>query len=123
MHVLKVSINNAFDFDSKELHLMIYILIRFFFTLILLVLGTVLRIKSSNLGTDPFECGFSPSRRAHHPFSLHFFLLGIIFIVFDLEIVLLLPLVVQFSYLGWVFCFILIVGLVYEWFLGSLNWL
>ena len=93
---------------------MLYLSIRIIVLIILILLGNTLRAKRSNKGVDPFECGFSPIRGAHNPFSLHFFLLGIIFIVFDLEIILLFPLLMIFSYLGWVFCFILIAGLIYE---------
>uniref|UniRef100_A0AAU8L188 NADH-ubiquinone oxidoreductase chain 3 n=1 Tax=Bryozoa sp. TaxID=2813608 RepID=A0AAU8L188_9BILA len=90
--------------------------------MVLKLLSMMLSMKISNKGKDPFECGFNPTSSAHNPFSLHFFLLGMIFIVFDLEIILLLPLINLFSYLGWSFCFILMIGLIYEWFLGSLNW-
>nr|YP_004581397.1 NADH dehydrogenase subunit 3 [Tubulipora flabellaris]ACB12460.1 NADH dehydrogenase subunit 3 [Tubulipora flabellaris] len=102
---------------------MVFIFLSSIILSILLIIGKLLSIKNSDQGTDPFECGFSPVSSAHKPFSLHFFLLGMVFIVFDLEIVLLLPLVQSFSYLGWVFCLILMVGLVYEWYLGSLSWL
>lgn len=108
--------------DQKNNSKMLYILIRFFILYILITLSSILIIKKLNKGLDPFECGFSPSQSAHYPFSLHFFLLGIIFIVFDLEIILLFPLFKIFSYLGWVFCLLLIVGLIYEWYLGRLNW-
>lgn len=79
---------------------MLYIIIRCIILIILTSLGNILMMKSSNKGTDPFECGFSPARGRHKPFRSHFFLLGIIFVVFDLEIVLLFPLIKIYSYLG-----------------------
>ena len=79
---------------------------------------------------SPFECGFDPIKSARLPFSLRFFLLAIIFLIFDVEIVLLFPVLgslattANFSlFLGsFVFLFILVVGLFHEWNEGSLSW-
>ncbi len=80
--------------------------------------------------SSPFECGFDPRNSARLPFSIRFFLLAIIFIVFDIEIVLLtpVPLIMLFSNLVYslfitgLFLLILLTGLVYEWKEGSLDW-
>lgn len=79
--------------------------------------------------TSPFECGFDPNHKARVPFSLRFFLLAIIFIVFDIEIVLLIPLPLIYNlssssiYVGSsIFLAILILGLYHEWSQGSLDW-
>nr|YP_010614726.1 NADH dehydrogenase subunit 3 [Enchytraeus irregularis]WAS35301.1 NADH dehydrogenase subunit 3 [Enchytraeus irregularis] len=80
--------------------------------------------------TSPFECGFDPNHSARIPFSMRFFLLAIIFIVFDIEIVLLIPLPLIFMItnsstllLGSsMFLLILLIGLIHEWNQGSLNW-
>nr|YP_003204706.1 NADH dehydrogenase subunit 3 [Oxymeris dimidiata]ACF04839.1 NADH dehydrogenase subunit 3 [Oxymeris dimidiata] len=87
--------------------------------------GIMDREKSS-----PFECGFDPIKSARLPFSLRFFLLAIIFLIFDVEIVLLFPILVSMTssislnlMLGlFIFLMILIVGLFHEWNEGSLDW-
>nr|QIQ23138.1 NADH dehydrogenase subunit 3 [Rochia nilotica] len=81
--------------------------------------------------SSPFECGFDPMGSARLPFSLRFFLLAVIFLIFDVEIVLLFPPVIKmisgmdvFIFLGVIsFLFILILGLFHEWNEGSLDWM
>ena len=80
--------------------------------------------------TSPFECGFDPKNNARIPFSLRFFILAIIFIVFDIEIVLLIPLpildiiinTIKAEFIRILFLVILLVGLFHEWKEGSLDW-
>nr|WCQ78422.1 NADH dehydrogenase subunit 3 [Agrypninae sp. GTI-132] len=80
--------------------------------------------------SSPFECGFDPKSSARIPFSLQFFLIAVIFLIFDVEITLLLPLVVtmkttnmmSFLSITSVFILILLGGLYHEWKQGALNW-
>nr|AFO66944.1 NADH dehydrogenase subunit III [Oenanthe monticola] len=79
---------------------------------------------------SPYECGFDPLGSARLPFSIRFFLVAILFLLFDLEIALLLPLpwATQLqsptTTLIWASTLILllILGLVYEWAQGGLEW-
>nr|ADO17739.1 NADH dehydrogenase subunit 3 [Microxenops milleri] len=79
---------------------------------------------------SPYECGFDPLGSARLPFSIRFFLVAILFLLFDLEIALLLPLPwatqlqSPLSTLTWTSIIILLLtlGLVYEWAQGGLEW-
>nr|YP_011014051.1 NADH dehydrogenase subunit 3 [Unio ionicus]WQA10132.1 NADH dehydrogenase subunit 3 [Unio ionicus] len=108
--------------------------------LLALLLGFVLLFVGLFLGVSlymgrekvsPFECGFDPMGSSRVPFSLRFFLLAVIFVVFDVEIVLLFPVVMVMgsswmwfkSYLALlVFLVLLFIGVVHEWREGSLEW-
>ena len=68
-----------------------------------------------------YECGFEPLSCNHVPFCMKFFLLAIIFIVFDVEVSFLVPSLFS-SFLIFSFTFILILGLLYEYSYGGLSW-
>nr|QOJ44844.1 NADH dehydrogenase subunit 3 [Allobates undulatus] len=79
---------------------------------------------------SPYECGFDPLGSARLPYSMRFFLIAILFLLFDLEIALLLPtpwatqLLFPTSTILWAFVilFLLTTGFVYEWSQGGLEW-
>nr|WNH21524.1 NADH dehydrogenase subunit 3 [Labrisomus nuchipinnis] len=79
---------------------------------------------------SPYECGFDPLGSARLPFSMRFFLVAILFLLFDLEIALLLPLpwgdqlsspLTTFTWASTVLV-LLTLGLIYEWTQGGLEW-
>nr|YP_002519697.1 NADH dehydrogenase subunit 3 [Pseudobalistes flavimarginatus]BAH10259.1 NADH dehydrogenase subunit 3 [Pseudobalistes flavimarginatus] len=79
---------------------------------------------------SPYECGFDPLGSARLPFSMRFFLIAILFLLFDLEIALLLPLpwgnqldspLLTFLWASTIL-FLLTLGLIYEWLQGGLEW-
>lgn len=76
-----------------------------------------------------YECGFDPFHSPGKPFSIKFFLVAILFLVFDLEILYLFPwslnsssITIQGQILVLMFLIILTIGLVYEWIKGGLEW-
>nr|YP_009626850.1 NADH dehydrogenase subunit 3 [Chiromantes haematocheir]QCB91518.1 NADH dehydrogenase subunit 3 [Chiromantes haematocheir] len=111
--------------------LMISIL-TFTISCVVMIIATILSKKTimDREKNSPYECGFDPKGSARLPFSLRFFLIAVIFLIFDVEITLLLPIASTLSLtniFSWfftsiVFLFILLLGLYYEWFQGALNW-
>nr|YP_009176363.1 NADH dehydrogenase subunit 3 [Enchiridium sp. MTA_2015]ALI86928.1 NADH dehydrogenase subunit 3 [Enchiridium sp. MTA_2015] len=84
---------------------------------------------SSREKASPFECGFDPKDKARIPFSLRFFIIVILFIIFDVELSLLLQLPFQYQVdyfknrlLLMVFIWILLLGTLEEWRRGVLSW-
>nr|YP_009472993.1 NADH dehydrogenase subunit 3 [Scaphiopus holbrookii]ASV64479.1 NADH dehydrogenase subunit 3 [Scaphiopus holbrookii] len=79
---------------------------------------------------SPYECGFDPLGSARLPFSMRFFLVAILFLLFDLEIALLLPtpwaiqLYSPSTTILWasLILVLLTLGLIYEWIQGGLEW-
>nr|YP_009917411.1 NADH dehydrogenase subunit 3 [Amblyomma ovale]QLF99610.1 NADH dehydrogenase subunit 3 [Amblyomma ovale]QLF99623.1 NADH dehydrogenase subunit 3 [Amblyomma ovale] len=79
---------------------------------------------------SPFECGFDPFSLSRVPFSLKFFFIAIVFLVFDIEIIIILPfpVLLTFKNFSLVVSFlginlIIIVGLFYEWKSGMIEWI
>nr|AEL97158.1 NADH dehydrogenase subunit 3 [Dasyatis brevis] len=102
--------------------------------LISLILATLAfwlpTLNPDNEKTSPYECGFDPLGTARLPFSLRFFLIAILFLLFDLEIALLLPLPwgdqlnspLVTSLWATTILLLLTLGLIYEWLQGGLEW-
>nr|YP_010411462.1 NADH dehydrogenase subunit 3 [Sambus femoralis]URN73108.1 NADH dehydrogenase subunit 3 [Sambus femoralis] len=101
-------------------------------SMLIMLLTTMLAKKSfsDREKNSPFECGFDPKSSARLPFSIHFFLIAVIFIIFDVEIALLIPLIfmmnlltmTNFFIISNIFIFLLIGGILHEWKQGALSW-
>jgi len=112
--------------------LIICIAFAFVLSFLLLYLGFLVSFYCTfrDEKSSPFECGFDPISSARIPFSTRFFLLAVIFLVFDIEIALIMPIPVLINYrlqfevvLGsCLFLLILFLGLLHEWREGSLDW-
>ncbi len=107
------------------------------FVFVALVIGVALLVIGSLLGPkrpdgeklSPYECGFEAFEDARMRFDVRYYLVAILFIIFDLEIAFLFPWAIVFKDIGapaiiamTVFLGILVVGFVYEWKKGALEW-
>nr|AGN71427.1 NADH dehydrogenase subunit 3 [Phrynobatrachus keniensis] len=113
-------------------------MLMFLFIMIASTLSTILitmsfwlpLIVSDAEKTSPYECGFDPQGSARLPYSMRFFLVAILFLLFDLEIALLLPtpwalqLPSPSTSIFWasLLLIMLTAGLIYEWLRGGLEW-
>nr|AVN67240.1 NADH dehydrogenase subunit 3 [Methana sp. AUS1] len=107
--------------------------------MIIMILSTMIMIIATMLSkksiddrgkSSQFECGFDPKSSARLPFSLRFFPIAVIFLIFDVEIALLLPMTIimytsnmmMWMMISTTFLLILLMGLYHEWNQGSLEW-
>nr|YP_313714.1 NADH dehydrogenase subunit 3 [Acrochordus granulatus]BAE20021.1 NADH dehydrogenase subunit 3 [Acrochordus granulatus] len=99
-------------------------------TMLLYMVNTFMKTKPDINKMSPYECGFDPLGDARSPISIQFFLVAILFILFDLEIILLLPIpwsmnsnspIYTFTMMS-IFLITLTIGLLYEWQQGGLEW-
>nr|AAK55289.2 NADH dehydrogenase subunit 3 [Thrips imaginis] len=101
-------------------------------TFILMSMTTMISKKSqkSREKQIPFECGFNFFNSARMPFSMQFFLIAIIFIIFDVEIILIIPLIpsifksniILWTKTSMMFLIILLVGILMEWKEKTFDW-
>nr|AYW52265.1 NADH dehydrogenase subunit 3 [Cassidinae sp. ACP-2018] len=104
--------------------------------IILMTMLLIINLVSKKTFSDkeknsPFECGFEPKSITRLPFSIQFFLIAIIFLIFDVEIALILPFIkisinsnlMSVSYTLLLIMIILIAGVYHEWNQGALKWL
>jgi NADH-quinone oxidoreductase subunit A len=115
---------------GEYLPILLFLIVSTGIGLSLLVLGTLLgprRPDGEKL--SPYECGFEAFEDARMKFDVRYYLVAILFILFDLEIAFLFPWAIALKQIGpvgfWammIFLAILVVGFVYEWKKGALEW-
>jgi NADH-quinone oxidoreductase subunit A len=116
--------------DCKMFHLLTFIIVAIVLTCIILIAAYAINAPSSDFEkVSAYECGFEPFGDARSFFDIHFYIVGLLFIIFDLEIVFLVPLAIgvesmsAVSYLSFLaFMGVLLIGFYYEWSLGLLSW-
>jgi len=112
------------------LHILIFIIVALLVGFVPRVLGALLGPRRPDQDKDaPYECGFEAFESARMKFDVRYYLVAILFIIFDLEIAFLCPWAVVLDELGMagflamlVFLGILVVGFIYEWKKGALEW-
>ena len=115
---------------NNYLPILIFMIIGGALGVIVPVVGYILGPKRPDPEKNsPYECGFDTFGDARMPFDVRFYLVAILFIIFDLETAFLVPWAVVFRKLGWfgmvamgIFLGILVVGFIYEWKKGALEW-
>ena len=118
------------DFLQDYLSIILFLVIALGLSVVFIVLNFILSPKKP----DPeklsaYECGFEPFDDSRIEFDVRFYLVAILFIIFDLEIAFLFPWAITLGNIGllgfcsmMVFLFILTVGFIYEWKKGALDW-
>jgi NADH-quinone oxidoreductase subunit A len=119
---------------SNYLPVLLFLAIATGLAAVMMALGTVLgslgaRQRSDREKLSAYECGFEAFEDTRARFDVRYYLVAILFIVFDLEIAFLFPWAVALKDIGTpglaamgVFLFILVVGFAYEWKKGALEW-
>ena len=119
---------------SNYLPILIFLVVAAGLAVVLLVLGTGIghfftRSRNDRAKLSPYECGFEAFEDTRMKFDVRYYLVAILFIVFDLEIAFLFPWAVALGKLGLfglgsmaIFLGILVVGFIYEWKKGALEW-
>ena len=118
------------DFLQDYLSIILFLIIALVLSVAFIVINFILSPKKP----DPeklsaYECGFEPFNDSRMEFDVRFYLVAILFIIFDLEIAFLFPWAVSLGNIGllgfcsmMIFLFILTVGFIYEWKKGALDW-
>jgi NADH-quinone oxidoreductase subunit A len=115
---------------DNYLPILIFLAVAGGFGVLLLVLGWILGPRRPDAEkVSPYECGFEAFQDSRTKFDVRYYLVAILFIIFDLEIAFLFPWAVSLDAIGGfgllsmgVFLAVLVVGFVYEWKKGALEW-
>ena len=109
---------------------LVFVVFSLIFGVAALVVGALLSPrKPSAAKLSPYECGFEPFQDSRLKFDIRFYLVAILFIIFDLEVAFLFPWAVVTDSIGLqgfvamgIFVLLLVVGFIYEWKKGALEW-
>ncbi len=115
---------------SQYLPVLVFIIIALGLGLAMMGAGTLLSThKPDPEKNAPYECGFGAFESSHIPFNVRFYLVAILFIIFDLETAFFFPWALALRTIGWfgfgammLFLGLLVIGFIYEWKRGALEW-
>ena len=115
---------------DEYLPILLFLIISIIFSSAALSLSFILSPKKpSDEKLSPYECGFEPFDDARTKFDIRFYLVALLFIIFDLEVTFLFPWAISLKDIGifgyasmMIFLIILTIGFIYEWKKGALEW-
>lgn len=115
---------------SQYLPILIFILIGLLLGLVMLGAGALLGKRRPGAAKNaPYECGFSAFESSHLPFDVRFYLIALLFIIFDLETAFFFPWALVLRKISWfgffailIFLSLLVLGFIYEWKRDALEW-
>lgn len=124
-----LNLNNSL-FKIEYFSILIFLLIAILLSIIIVFLSFTLVVQNpESEKLSSYECGFEPYEDARHQFDVRFYLVAILFIIFDIETMFLLPWSISVSELNLLgfwsmidFIIELGVGFVYIWYIGALEW-
>ena len=110
--------------------ILIFLLVAIAFGIVTLLLAKLIAPQRySKVKLEPYECGIEPKTGARDRYSIRYYLVAMLFVIFDVETVFMYPWAVILDELAWfglieiiVFLFILVVGYFYAWREGALDW-
>ena len=115
---------------AEYLPVLVFLSVGFAMAIFMLILGALLSPRRPDEAKNsPFECGFEAFEDARIKFDVRYYLVAILFIIFDLEIAFLFPWAIVLDKIGLfgilamgIFLGILVIGFIYEWKKGALEW-
>ena len=115
---------------SQYLPILVFIVIGLALGLVLLGAGSLFSAhKPDDAKNSPYECGFPAFESSRIPFDVRFYMVAILFIIFDLETAFFFPWALVLRQIGWfgfiammMFLGLLVIGFIYEWKRGALEW-
>ena len=110
--------------------ILLFVLIAIGFAIFTLIVSQLVQPKRYHrVKFEPYECGIEPVTDARDRYSVRYYLVAMLFVIFDIETVFMFPWAVMMDELAWfgliemlVFLFILVIGYVYAWRKGALEW-
>lgn len=115
---------------ENYLPILVFIAIGVLFGVLPILIGAFLSPKRPDPAKlSPYECGFPAFEDTRLPFDVRYYLVAILFIIFDLETAFLFPWGTMLRHIGWfgfwsmaIFIGLLLIGFIYEWKKGALEW-
>jgi NADH-quinone oxidoreductase subunit A len=112
------------------LPLFVYLIVALLFPVVLLVAAKLVRPSTpSQVKQEAYECGIEAASDSRGRYTVRFYIISILFVIFDVETVFLFPWAVRYKQLGWfgfseisVFLLILVVGYIWAWKKHALEW-